>query len=706
MDELPLQKHFLEILKNEVKEFNPPQKMALKNGLLDGKNLVIASPTASGKTMIAEIAMLNNFSNSSGKTLYLVPLKALASEKYHEFKEKYGRYMRIAMSVGDLDSGDEWLGNYDLIILTNEKADSLLRHQVSWMKSVNLIIADEIHLLNDPGRGPTLEIVLTRLRQTTKSQIIALSATIRNADEIATWLNANLVKSDYRPVKLNSGVFYPYTLAFDGNSYELEGRGDSETLLSEDTIKKGKQALIFVSTRRSAEATAEKISKKITSSKELSALAKDVENALSSPTKQCRRLAKIVAHGCAFHHAGLVAKQRKLIEDSFKSGAIKILAATPTLAFGVNLPAYRVIIRDMRRYDGNYGSSFIPILEVQQMMGRAGRPKYDKEGEAILIAKNEDEAQSLRERYIDGEPEPIYSKLSMDSVLRMHLLALIASDAIQSREDMEKFFSKTFFAFQYQDIGEVMYKLDIILEQLKNYNFIRIAESISPTRIGKRVAELYLDPESAYHIIKNLTAKDDMELTMMINECIEMHPLLRPKSGDCLEEELANYSLQQPDVWDLGYEDFMAAFKTSLMLRDWMAEYGEDKLLDNYGIAPGELYNKITNAEWMLYSAKELAILLNKNEIAKSLKKMQVRVKHGVREELLQLVKLRNIGRVRARMLYRKGIKTASDIKNTPEATIAKILGPKIAKQLKEVLEESLDEKMGRIKKRRHGSVV
>ena len=691
----------------DIKDLNPPQKEAIKLGLFEKKNLVVASPTASGKTLIAEMAFLQNFLNC-GKTVYIVPLRALASEKYFDFKEKYSKLgIRIAISVGDMDSSDEWLGNYDVIIVSNEKMDSLLRHGATWVRDVSLIIADEIHLLNDVSRGPTLEVVLTRLREMTNSQIIALSATIKNAEEIAEWLKAKLVKSNYRPIKLDRGVFYPYTLEIEDREQEITGNEDSEIILSRNTIEKKKQALIFVASRRSAEATSEKISNKISKmisddeKKELNKLSSDILSVLNSPTKQCKRLAGIVSRGCAFHHAGLVSKQRRIIEDGFRSGLIKILVSTPTLAFGINLPAWRVLIRDAKRYSsfGYYGSQYIPVLEIQQMFGRAGRPKYDKTGEAILLAKTQDDAEDLKERYILGEPEPIYSKLSIESMLRMHILGLIAMGVTKSRGELESFLSKTFFAYQYGDINEIMEKTERILRQLESYKFITIGNKpfissefvpafdidrdveLQPTKIGKRVAQLYIDPVSANFIIQGLVQKDDIEYLMLISQCVEMEPLLRIKKNDYedIEDELARSSIQAPDVWDVDYDSFLMAFKTSLMFNDWMDESSEDAILDKYGIAPGELYSKKLNAEWMLYAATELAVLLEKRDVANSLNKVKLRVKHGVRKDLLKLVKLKGIGRVRARLLRNNGVKIPSDLKRVD---LKKILGPKIAAQI------------------------
>src|SRR3989344_6710483 len=197
LEKLPLPQKLIALLKQDgIEQLNPPQVAAIKKGLFERKNLVIASPTASGKTLIAEMAILKNYLEG-GKSVYLVPLKALASEKYEDFSKYKKIGMKVAIATGDLDGTDGWLGGYDLIILSNEKMDSLLRHSIPWIKDISLIVSDEIHVMDDPSRGPTLEIVLTQLMGMTKSQIIALSATLENLKEIAGWLGAHRVVSDY-----------------------------------------------------------------------------------------------------------------------------------------------------------------------------------------------------------------------------------------------------------------------------------------------------------------------------------------------------------------------------------------------------------------------------------------------------------------------------------------------------------------------------
>ena len=212
--ELPIPEPVKEVLiKSGIVELYPPQEEAIKAGALEGRNLVLASPTASGKTLIAELCALKHILEGDGKVLYLTPLRALASEKYEEFRKysaitkKDGKRVSVGISTGDYDSSDPWLERYDIIVATNEKVDSLLRHRAKWMDEISLVIADEVHLLNEAERGPTLEVVLARLMQTnTDVQILALSATINNVEEIGGWLKADYITTEWRPILLKEGV--------------------------------------------------------------------------------------------------------------------------------------------------------------------------------------------------------------------------------------------------------------------------------------------------------------------------------------------------------------------------------------------------------------------------------------------------------------------------------------------------------------------
>jgi len=196
-----------------ISKLNPAQKKALKKGVLNGKSLLVCTPTGSGKTLIATFAITKTL--DKGKVVYIVPLRALASEKYKEYKKFFGDKYKVAVSTGDIDSSSDYLAKYDMIILTVEKFDSLIRHHSNWIKDIALVVIDEVHLMNDPSRGPTLEILITILKQLLKNvQLIALSATIGNPEELSEWLNAELVYDEWRPVKLHKGVYFGGEVVF------------------------------------------------------------------------------------------------------------------------------------------------------------------------------------------------------------------------------------------------------------------------------------------------------------------------------------------------------------------------------------------------------------------------------------------------------------------------------------------------------------
>jgi len=689
------EKLFLALEKQKLEDLRPCQEKAIRAGLLEGNNLLVCTPTGSGKTLVAEIAFMKAILERQGKCAYIVPLKSLALEKYKEFKEKYPE-IKIGISIGDLDSSDPWLANYDLIITTSEKLDSLIRHGASWITQVSVVIVDEIHLLNDPGRGPTLEILITLLRKLLSNvQILALSATIGNTKELADWLKAKPVEDDWRPVQLHEGIFHEDEIDFfesKKNSEIVEKVSDPTLKLAIDTIKLNKQALVFCPSKLSAEATAEKIAK--LSAKKYPELSKKALSALPRPTRQCRKLAACVERGSAFHHAGLMSKQKELIENNFRTGAIKIICCTPTLAAGVNLPAFRAIMRSLKRFSGKWGAAWIPVLEYKQMTGRAGRPGMEVFGEALTIAKSEDEKQEIYEKYICGEPEPITSKLAVEPVLRAAILSLIASGFTRTPDSIIGFFENTFYGHQYEHFYEIENKIMRILGKLKQYGFIETKnDKVYATLLGKRISELYIDPESGYLIMKGLEnamrkTTIDFSFLQLITSTIEV-PSLRARGADweILNEKLAEHEdvllTDIPKDWDIEYQSFLDNFKTALMLQNWIDEQPEDFILEQYKTRPGELYNRLTNSDWMLYSSQEIARILGYKNVLNNLNKARIRVKYGIREDIIPLVKLKGIGRFRARKLYANGFNTLSKIKSADVQELAKLIGSKTAANIK-----------------------
>jgi replicative superfamily II helicase/intein/homing endonuclease len=1175
-----------------ITELNPPQRQAVEKGLLDGEDLIVASPTASGKTFIAELGMVKQAVEEKKTAIYIVPLKALASEKYEDFSERYEN-LNVKMSVGNSDDAGEYLDNADIVIVTSEKMDSMLRHNPSWIHDIGLIVVDEIHLLTSENRGPTLEVTLTRLRELLDFQLLGLSATISNASEMAEWLDCSLVKSDYRPVELKHGVYWNSEIEFfsgDEDLYEEseletpegwstgaevkekqdnssetevlevdhgENRGTENILI--DTLEMDKQAITFCNSRKGAEKESDRAGKIVQDeigreeAQKLEEYSEKVLNALGSPTSQCKRLAKNIKKGAAFHHAGLVSAQRKAVEEAFKEGLIKNVSATPTLAAGVNLPAYRVIIRDLKRYTGD-GMDFIPVLEYEQMClqydqkiitsdgerkkigeivedeqelevlssndgeiesknitdffsreaevlkiktetgnievtenhpvktgedwkdagelekgdtlkllpgsidsrdpffyelipeeayvkgaggiiekfkdgfelsdaevaeklgisestiyhykkdrkacplegvlraceelemekseiadtirlvkssygntidipqkltedfmwllgiiltdgnlnrtedgrtgstytdirvfntdeeiiekarsvfenlgldcyeeereeegkyrlevgntllaemmnevfdipygaksqdteipkiifsldsdlqgsfieglfdgdgsyyeneeeykrrihfssssekfiedlrellaaqgvksridskfvekvdfgdgeyevnktsyslkirnkdsiniladlinpvkadiereeyspyhnsnnhrkkakeytevleiqekgkekvynievednhnyitsnrtllhncGRAGRPKYDDEGQAISIAKQPGMKQDILDRYILGEAERIQSKLNVEPVLRMHTLALIASKFCSSMDELLSFYEKTFYAHQFGEMSEVEQKIEKVVGTLEDYDFVD-TEEFEATDIGRKVSDLYIDPDSAHLILKGLERAEgsetrDISYLFMLARTSELSPKLNVKDKEWSEyERMLNdaepYLLEEtPQEWDLEYERFMDSMKTAMMMNAWISEMEEEEIMNEFGIAPGGIRSKMQNADWLLYSSKELARMKGL-DVDSELEKLRIRLKHGIDEELLNLVKYDQIGRVRARKLYDHGIDNKKDIKQISFEKLKKLIGKNTAGLLKEQVGE------------------
>lgn len=482
-----------------------------------------------------------------------------------------------------------------------------------------------------------------------------------------------------------------------------------------DTIKLKKQCLVFVNTKRSAEKTAEDISKVINEKNNaLEKLSEELLHSLSRPTKQCERLSSCIKKGIAFHHAGLTHKQKDLIEDNFRNGLIKAICATPTLAMGVDIPAYRAIVKDLRRY-GHRGLAWIPVLEIHQMFGRAGRPNYDKEGQAICIASTQSEKEKIYEKYILGEPEDIFSKLAVEPVLRTYLLSLIATNFVNTKKTIIDFFEKTFWAYQFTDMARLEGIIGRILVLLEEWEFIKSMsddfkdaseledDEYKATALGKRIAELYIDPYTAHYFIECLKKGsnrkvEQFSLLQMISHTLELRPLLkvRVKEYDKIEGMLTKYHGEllepEPSMYEPEYEDYANSIKTAMMFFDWINEKDEEFLLEEYNVRPGEIMSKLEVGDWLLYTAEEITRLMQFRAVLKEILKLRMRIKHGAKEELIPLLRLQNIGRVRARRLYTNGIKDIGDVKKADLMKLKQILGEKIALDVKEQVGEEVKE--------------
>ena len=625
-----------------IEELYPPQAAAVEAGVTRGENVVAAIPTASGKTLIAELAMLT----ADGPALYIVPLRALAREKYESFADLPG--VSVGISTGDFDSPAEELGEEDIVVATAEKVDSAIRNGASWVAELACVVVDEVHLLGRPRRGPTLEITLATLqRRAPGVQIVALSATVDNPGAIAAWLDAELVESTWRPVSLRTGVYDDdggvafddgSTLAVDVPPPGPNDDRDTEVTaaLVADAVDDGGQCLAFVRSRREAESLAARLAE------EPALRERYGEGANDDPpgprlaaavrdrggTETGRRLATAVGAGVGFHHAGLASDHRALVESAYRDRELGVICATPTLAAGVNVPARRVVVRDLERYTGEEMTP-LPTLEVHQMCGRAGRPHLDPYGEAVLVAA-EGDADAARERYVDAGPEAVESQLTEREALRTHVLSVVAAGFADSKRGVLDLLDATFFAFQSPEV-DLSGLVDAVAAELSGMGLLTVggaadddagAGALASTDLGATVSRQYVRPETgarfvaAIRAIESMPASDVTPLTALGAVCAT--PDARGTYlGNRERAAIYRYATRHatefttaPDEAD-DFESWLCAVKLARILLEWTEGADPEALVDQYRIGPGDLESHVERTAWLLGAADALADTLD-----------------------------------------------------------------------------------------------
>lgn len=692
-----------ELLKAGFKILYPPQEQAVKTGLFKGENLLLAVPTASGKTLVAQLAAVHKLENEGGKTVYLVPLRAIAWEKYVDFNilrkvRGLRGSVKVALTTGDYDSKAEELADYDVIIATYEKFDSIIRHRPKWIDEVNLLIFDEIHYVDSEDRGPGIETLISFAKRILpKAQLIALSATVSNAEEIARWLGTKYIVSDWRPVDLREGVFYDSKIIFDDGSivHMEEGFDDPLHALLVYSLRGGGQALFFVETRKKTVYLARKLSSisylhlSDREKEKLRELAIEIrEN--SESTIIGEDLASVVEKGVAFHHAGLTTYQRRVVEKAFKDRLLKVITATPTLAAGVNLPARVVCITSVNRFDPQtHVSSTIPVMEYKQMAGRAGRPKYDRFGEAVIYARKEGDVDYLMARYVNSTAERITSKLGLGTYFSTAILACVASGIAIDVKGILEVFRNTLYHVQ-KGKG-VSTRVKRVLKILIGDGLIVERNGfLEATPLGRRISELYISPSTGMMFFNGLKNGPRVFTEVSGLNLVCASPDMRPKFGvtestdGFVAEFIGNHEAELYE--DIGDINPMETYKTMVTLWMWINEYSEDDIYLKLGVEPGDLYACKETAQWLTYSAKEIARLVRNFDIMKKLGDLELRIKYGVKPELVELVSsLEGIGRIRARRLFNHGFRRVSDIASASVAELSKIpgIGQKLALSIK-----------------------
>lgn len=662
--------------------------------------MLVSAPTASGKTLIATMAILGHLASRSGRVFYLSPLKALAAEKYGELRrirevpELKG--VRVLISTGDFDARDTAVSRGDIVVMTNEKMDSAIRHDPGLVDEIGLVVADEAHLLGDWDRGPTLEMILSKLRHAGgRAQVLALSATVSNADEIAQWLGVSLVSSYWRPVPLTEGVYDGGEVTMqDGRTFSVPATIRSPPVdIAVHSAASGGQSLIFAPTRPRSVSMAVKAASAVyplLSKDDTTHLQKAARSILenNAKTETVRTLADIVQSGVAFHHAGLSQHCRDAIETEFRRGAIKLLVSTPTLAAGVNLPARRVVISSIMRYDFRLGvNAPISVMEYKQFCGRAGRPQYDEHGEAITVGSYG--ADEIMDVYINGKPEPIESRIIDGRSLRIHVLNLVSTTPGIKGDEVHDFFLNTLGGVQ-SCPEDVRYGVQQALDLLKHDGFVVTKGSrYAATKLGKKVSLLYIDPATATLMLEALAtqslqqgrtlqaatgtttrARHTLGFLHLISECDEFYPKLGLRRSDY---ETADEAITEHEEELIQYITADGCSRSFLALYYWITERSDLAISDAFNVESGDMRRMVESADWLVHSLRELAKLQGRADLFGELNILRQRIAYGIKEELVDLVAVRGIGRIRARRLFRGGVRSREDLKRIPTLRLATI---------------------------------
>lgn len=513
------------------------QKLALAAGIDSGTSMVVCAPTSSGKTLIGEIAMLAGIRRGS-KALYLVSHKALADQKYEDFFLKYGpqsnapQKARVAVSTGDREEGD---GDPDLMVATYEKALALVISD-----SINVgntvVVADELQLIGEDKRGPEVELLCGLLRSRHPAQFVALTATIKNGDDLAGWLDCKLVQTGHRDVKLIQEVWLPnaiYSLEFGQSPDVIKSRPARVSTDTVDAISLLLQEhrgpiLVFVETRRDATELATEFASRRTKSSMTFDFAQQMD-LFSEGTEFSDRLKESAASKVAFHTADLTPSERRLVEQGLASSDFDVCFATPTLAAGVNFPFQTVVFDRIRRRF--IPPPLLPIGSYRNMSGRAGRLGLHDVGYAVLLPRDNEEREHAN-LLINDENERLFSKLATMSIRKIALW-LVASKIATTRESLKNFLEQTLFWYQVRDrnptrLDDILSKLESAVEWLEEAGMVCWKEgTLTATDVGIATAKSGLLPSSAQQLAKLLSDKtaelessfEDYELALIHTAC-------------------------------------------------------------------------------------------------------------------------------------------------------------------------------------------
>lgn len=658
----------------------PLQELVVKqHGLFAGGNLLIQAPTSSGKTFIGEMAALETALRRK-KVVYMVPLKALAEEKFEDFHAKYTPYgLKVIISTRDRREFDADLeaGDFSIAVVVYEKLAQLLVRRPERLAEVDLVVADELEILSDPERGAMAELLLTRVLRSGR-RLIGLSAVIGGAERLAAWMDARLVHYERRPVELRYGVLHDGVFTYrthneagEGKETMAESGGDTPWEVMTENVcmlaGRGESVLIFVKAKHEARHGAGLLAGRVDGAPAVEAIEclRGMER-----TRARDALIETLGHGVAFHNADLAPAERKVVEGAFRSGAVKVLVSTSTLAVGLNLPAQNVFLSAEKwRYDPRLDIPWkAPLLrmEYENMGGRAGRYGAGHDfGRSILVATTPFDQETLWRRYIEGEREPIAPQLDQGP-LEDQVLGLVASRCCRTQDELVELLEGTLtgrwvWAERYP-LHEIAFKVRAAVNRCVDAGVLAEEEGqLSPTPYGRVAAAKGVGIATARaleHWLRECEARvwPDIDL---------LHAVASTPDGRMLQVGLTAREYDHADYAgrlrartreaDGGADtplnrmraqrsaplfEETRAIKVALMLDEWIGEEGLHAIEERYNTMAGQLLGASEQAAWLIDAAAAIGVTVGAApEFVARLEALRDRVKHGVDAALLPLAR-------------------------------------------------------------------
>ncbi len=624
--DLPISKKFKDILLQKSDELLPVQTIAVASGLFKGKHQLVTSVTATGKTLIGELAGIENILRNKGKILYLVPLVALANQKYDQFTKKYGPLgITTSIRIGSarirtsstlkmrrtLDS--------DIIVGTYEGIDFILRSgDADLLGKIGTVVIDEVHTLEDSERGHRVDGVIGRLKYVASAaQFIYLSATVAEPLALAQKLNATLVEYEYRPVPIERHLIF----CEEHDKLKLMTRLAREEFARTSTKGHKGQTIIFTNSRRN-----------------------------------CHSISEALPMVSAPYHAGLTQSVRKSVEERFLKGKLPVVVTTAALAAGVDFPASQVIFESLAM-----GIEWVTIQEFMQMLGRAGRPDYHDRGIVVLLA-------TPNKRYSSEQTE------TEDAVAIRLLKGNMLSSSFDYGEDeqLEEILASAAVTSSRKDLAAIhkrmmgTFELEKLVSRLVHYKFLEKREDmISLTPFGQIAAGHFLSVSSAFlirdavlkgkgplEIVTNLEFFDAVyfKYAAQISTALEINIPSRVFQGASIDIIFEGDNISQLDqhIQDQLFE-FAAAFLTckckdspycgcaerrfsAKIVETRMEGYDPTgivrKLEDLYGVTayPGDVLGYLDNVVRNLDAVEKIAKVYSKKEIARASREMKQQI--------------------------------------------------------------------------------